>query len=168
MNKSGKIKRMFPKLHLTLNKIEMLMITFVIAISGVNMEMGYTNIADSIGKKIIFYIYLNESIERLELQKNDLKNNINKSNLIKENYKFQDFIKLINFNTIEYLKLGCFFLDILTFVPSDIFEKSFNQKEGLYKNEVAKLIINPIHFDEIKKNIIIDPATLPMICKPIK
>jgi hypothetical protein len=47
-----------------------------------------------------------------------------------------------------------------------VFEKEFDQIEGLLKHEPAKLIINPIHFEEIKNNLIVDPASLPMICEP--
>jgi hypothetical protein len=35
--------------------------------------------------------------------------------------------------------------------PSDIFERIFDYKEGLFKKELAKLIVNPIYFEEIKK-----------------
>ena len=37
--------------------------------------------------------------------------------------------------------------------PTDIFEKEFDQRLGLFKKEPARLIINPIHFEDIKKNI---------------
>jgi DNA-directed RNA polymerase, mitochondrial len=54
------------------------------------------------------------------------------------------------------------------YYPGDIFERFFDNKEGYFKNELARLVINPTHFEDIKNNIIVEPASLPMICEPNK
>jgi hypothetical protein len=51
INKRGTLQIKFPKFYFMLNKIEFLMITFSLAIHGVNLEMGYTNILALKGKK---------------------------------------------------------------------------------------------------------------------
>jgi|SRR5215469_4968670 len=159
MYKKGVLRRKFPNIYKSLNKIEILMITFTIALSGIHKEMGYTTISASIGKKIIQFIYLNENIQILGNKE---------SSLIKDNYSYLEFINILNYDNVNILRLGTFFLDILSIFPTDIFEKEFDPVEGLLKSEPARLIINPNHFDSIKNNLIVDPASLPMICEPTK
>jgi hypothetical protein len=131
MFKANRVKDAIPKLHYLLNKLEFLMIAFGIAITFVNKEIGYTHICGIIGRKIIQYIYINESL---------------KNELIKNSYNFYDFIKFIDLKDVDILKLGDFFLDILMHFPTDIFIKTFDMKEGFLKHEPAQLEINPIFF----------------------
>jgi hypothetical protein len=162
MEKKGVLKRRFPNIYKSLNKIEILMITFAIALSGIHREMGYTTISGSIGKKILHFIYLNDNVENIKVFGNK------ESILIKDKYSYLEFINILDYDNVKILKLGTFFLDILSNFPNDIFEKEFDQVEGILKNEPTRLIINPVHFDSIKTNLIVDPASLPMICKPNK
>jgi hypothetical protein len=52
--------------------------------------------------------------------------------------------------------------------PTDIFKRDFNQRDGFLRNETAKLKINPTYYEEIKNNLVLEPAALPMVCKPIE
>jgi hypothetical protein len=44
----------------------------------------------------------------------------------------------------------------------------FNNAEGYYSNETQKLTIDVSYLDNIQKDIMIEPASLPMICEPVK
>jgi hypothetical protein len=68
-------------------------------------------------------------------------------------------------NTIQILKLGDFFMTLLYTFPSDLFQKNV-KLDSYYTNEPFYLIINKDYLEEIKKNIIINPMTLPMISPP--
>jgi hypothetical protein len=153
---SGNLKRRFPSIYLYLNKIEIMMITFGIAISGINLELGYTNLCEIIGRKIVYYIYINNYTE--------IPNSLNNT----EKLSFNKFIEFIKLNQIEMIKLGDAILTLLMNDPNDIFERVFDAKEGYLKNEPARLIINGVHLEEIKNNLVIEPASLPMICEPNK
>jgi DNA-dependent RNA polymerase len=154
---SSRLKRKYPTIYPVLNKIELLMITFGISMTAINCNMGYNYITEIIGKKIIFYLFLN-NLDIL-IKHNNLK-------ISKEEITYQNFLETFNLNKMQIFSLGDFFLDILSHFPSEIFERKFNEKEGLLKNEPATLVINHEHFEEIKNNLIVEPSSLPMICKP--
>jgi hypothetical protein len=161
----GLIETSFPTLHFALNKMEILMIVFAVAITYINRNVGYTNICNIVGNKIIFNIYFNEFISIFPFYKGDNKNN----KKIKDIHTFDEFIKLINLKKYDSLRLGDFYLDrVFMRYPTDIFQRDFNQKEGFLKHETVKLIINPKYFYEIKENPVIEPSSLPMVCKPIE
>jgi DNA-directed RNA polymerase, mitochondrial len=160
----GRIKNIFSIIYPVLNKIEILMIVYSIASTYANKNIGYTYICSIIGKKILYYIYLNEKLYNLTLENKNFK----PSDFIKDKYKYSEFVELINFNIENLIKLGDYFLNILMNYPSDIYERNFDMKEGFLKNETAKLEINPLYLEEYKNNIIVDTAVLPMVCEPNK
>jgi hypothetical protein len=142
------------------------MLSYGLAITYINHNVGYNHICGIVGKKIIFYIYMNEKIKNFPFKPNNLEL-IKDKKLIKDYYTFDEFKKIIDLKNFDHFTLGDFFIgNILMRFPTNIFKREFNQKEGFLNNETAKLTINPIYLDEIKNNPIIEPAALPMICKP--
>jgi DNA-directed RNA polymerase len=82
---------------------------------------------------------------------------------------FHEFKEQINLTDMEIIKLGNFFLDILCRFPSDMFEKIFEEgsNDGSYQG-IAKLGFNHESIEAIRSNIVIEPASLPMLIEPIK
>jgi hypothetical protein len=162
--------------------MEILMLTFDVCISCVLKEIKYSYSCFELGRKIIKYIFLTKKLKdlpELELElntenllkyyKNTTELNIEKI-LIKQNYlNTIEFSKVINFEfEKDYILLGDFFMQLLIAFPANIFERDFNKLDGYYQKEPAHLVVNSDYLDEIKKNITIDPASLPMVCEPLK
>jgi DNA-directed RNA polymerase len=76
--------------------------------------------------------------------------------------KYKEEIKYSNDLPI---KLGDFVINLLTQFPHDLFERKFNPS-SFYSRESVALNINPLYLDDIRNNIIVNPYTLPMLCKP--
>ena len=61
-------KKKFPTVYQYLNDFKLIIVTYAVAIYGVNMKMGYNNICSLIGRKVIFQIYcdyiLSEDIDK--------------------------------------------------------------------------------------------------------
>lgn len=105
-NDKNTLKRKFKKYYLALNKMEILLITYVIAYSSINNSIGYTHLSDIIGQRIMQYIYLNEKIIIIK----DDKNYINIENeFIKDHFTFTEFLEIISSDNMEKIKLGDFF-----------------------------------------------------------
>jgi hypothetical protein len=68
-NDKGVIKDNFPNLHYALNNLEILMLTYGVATTYSNHNLGYNYICGLTGKKIIFHIYLTEKIKNFLLKK---------------------------------------------------------------------------------------------------
>jgi len=98
-----------------------------------------------------------------EMIKNKIKENKNLS--IETLTSYKQFKESLGLNQEKILKLGAFFIYMLSIFPADIFERSIQFDESKY-GELAVLKINSEHLEEIKKNIIIPPSSLPMICLP--
>jgi hypothetical protein len=67
--------------------------------------------------------------------------------------------------TEDIYKLGDFFLTLLQSYPRDLFYREI-RKDSYYTKDPCYLKVNGSYLDKIRKNIIIDPKTLPMICQP--
>ena len=158
----GVLKKKFPNAYFYLNDFHLLMITYMIALNSVSRNMGYTATARFIGSRIIQYIYFNNI--KKKNNKNQLEINSIKENL--ENY--EDFVKFIKITSNEdFIRLGDFFLTILTQYPSDIFERGYNQFDSYINQVDIKLVFNKVLNTEILENIVVDPFALPMICPPV-
>ena len=152
------LKRKFPSVYKYLNDFKLIIVTYAVAINGVNMRMGYNNICSLIGRKVIFQIYCDY------IQSKDRELDKEPENTEKKEVSIEDFRNTISFDNIDYIKLGSFLLDLLMTYPVNLFEKSF--KDGIY--EMAKLEFNESNLDIIRDNLFIDPNSLPMIHKPCK
>ena len=167
--KKGRVKKTFPTIYPFLNNFEVLLIAFGISFSGVNFNMGYTNICSLIGKKVVTQIFL-EYLKNSKKFKNIIKSNdeillINYFN--SDNKDIKEFYSFINFNQFDYIKLGNFLLELLITYPAEIFEKVFDDTINQHKNEVARLKFNENRLESIKNSSIIEPASLPMVCRPL-
>lgn len=163
----GKTNKYFynSKLKPFVSKIEMLMITFCIAITYAQKEIGYNYLCGIIGNKIIRYIYLNEKIDNFStyLDEYKPKTSLNKTkdpSLIKDFFEINEFIKFLELEEPkDYLALGHFYLEIFSKFPTGIFMSIFNNAEGYYSNETQKLTIDVSYLDNIQKDIMIEPAS---------
>ena len=140
INKKGIIRRKFSLLQ-DLDNIEYILLTFCLCVTYIN-KLSYTSIAESVGNNIIYKIYQKSVYNTL----NEFKNSI-------------------NFDKILSIKLGDFFITLLSQYPNDLFERSY-KPDSFYTKETSILTFNSEFVEEIKENIIIHPNSLPMICKP--
>lgn len=114
-----------------------------------------------IGNAITYKVYT----ERNRKKRSTKVANKNKDNGCLLSYN--KFIEDIGFSQQDFIKLGDFYLQILSQFPHNIFEREFS-KSFYFTREQAKVIINPRFIEELRVNIIIDPASLPMVCPPVK
>jgi DNA-dependent RNA polymerase len=137
-----------------LNKFEYIVVAFSFGLTYYN-RINYTTIAVIIGKHIYYLIYKKRREQAI------------KQNCDIEFPSFINWLRKLKINSDrECVKLGDFFLSMLSTFPSDLFEREVNEKYTRTKHGSSVLIINSEHVDAIKDNIVIYPATLPMICKP--
>jgi len=147
------LKRKFPLLHDDLNKIEMLIITYITVIAYYN-KMKQTALATKTGEIIFFEIY-----------KSRIKNDTISKDLSGKIISFLEFKEELKFDSKEAFKLGYYFINIFLMFPHNLFE-SVMEDEPFNYTAAMKLIINKDYIDDIKENIIIHPSSLPMVCKP--
>nr|QWO71393.1 RNA polymerase [Termitomyces bulborhizus] len=142
----------FPEVGNDLNKLEFLILTFTLSLSLYTWS-SYNYIAIKLGKELL---YLNYKLKYKKKKSN--------SNSIKG---FETYRKELNLKseTEFYLKLGDFFLSIFQQFPHDIFIRKINLK-SYFTGEAYTLDVNKDYLEDIKNNLIINPNTLPMICKP--
>lgn len=144
-NYKRRSNRIIPILTDTIENLEYVLITFALIISYHN-KMGYTALAQIIGNNIIYYYYTN----------------VVKSKSKKDNIEWNEFKKLNNITDLRSVLLGDYFLTC--FIFSGLIYKEFNREES----DIAIVKFNTDYLDEIKKNLIISPSTLPMLCEPAK
>ena len=137
-----------------LNKIDYLLITFSLCIT-LYSRLSYNNLAIKVGEELIYLMYSTEILNKGKGKNKPIFMTF-KEYKIKENID----LKLT-------VKLGDFFMSILQQFPHEIFNREIISN-SYYTSEPYRLSINQDYFEEIKNNIIINPNTLPMICKPIK
>jgi hypothetical protein len=142
-NYKRRSKRIIPVLTDTIENIEYVLITFALIISYHN-KMGYTALAQIIGNNIIYYYYKNVIMGT------------------KDNIEWNNFKKINNITDRRSVLLGDYFLTCFDF--SGIIYREYNHA----KSDIALVKLNKDYLDEIKKNLIISPSTLPMLCKPAK
>lgn len=71
----------------------------------------------------------------------------------------------INYKDNLPIQLGEFFISILSQNPHDIFERKFHASSFITKESVS-LNINSTYLEDIRNEIMVNPYTLPMLCKP--
>lgn len=144
MAENNYLKKKFPKLSNELNKIDFLVLTFSLCISLYSWS-SYNNIAVRLGKEILYLNY--------KLKYNNKK------------LSFDEYKENLSVNNEFYLKLGDFFMSFLQQFPHDIFVRKI-KIASYFSNEPYSLEVNKEYLEEIKNNLVINPNTLPMICKP--
>nr|QWO71402.1 RNA polymerase [Asterophora parasitica] len=158
MFNKGILKQKFPYAYDYLNDFNLLMITYLVALNSATRKIGYTATARLLGSKIIQYLYY----------KNKKETESSKENISEQiNFSYEDFFtKLEIFTNEEIIRLGDFFLNILTNYPSDIFEREFDQYESYMNSVNVKIKININNYQEILDNLVIESFALPMVCPP--
>lgn len=154
MAKSKYLKKKFHKLGEELNKIEYLILTFSICIS-LYSRLSYNAIAIKIGKDILYLNYKNIY----------LKNKKKITDECVEFISFDDYQKSLEIDKKFYVKLGDFFMTLLQTYPHDLFHREVTL-DSYYTKEPFLLKLNNDYLEDIKKNIILNPTTLPMLCRP--
>jgi len=139
-NYKRRSNRMIPVLTDTIENLEYVLITFALIISY-HTKMGYTALAQIIGNNIIYYYYKNVVMSKSK----------------KDNIEWNEFKNINNITDKRSVLLGDYFLTC--FIFSGIIYKEFNREES----DVAIIKFNTDYLDEIKKNLIISPSTLPML-----
>jgi hypothetical protein len=172
--KQNYLKKKFPLLHNELNKIDFIILAFTIGVSY-HARMSYTGITMSLGNLIVYlvYKYRSDLLAKANLQMidNDCANSdkINEggSRQSHKQMSYDKFRASLNMSSSDIIKLGDYFLELLTIYPINIFEREVNPA-SYYNQETSKLTISKDCIDELKQNIMIHPSSLPMICKPNK
>lgn len=153
------LKRRFPKIHDKIKK-EHLILSFSL-IFTYHTRLGFTAIAIIIYKNIIFNLYKEIILKKLT--------NIKEGDLLNIN-EFEKSIGLED--KIDKLRLGSFFIEIFSQFPTNVFERSYRNLDPLdtemYDFDQAILILNKNYLDILKKDLIIHPTSLPMLCPPNK
>nr|QWO71396.1 RNA polymerase [Termitomyces sp. K1Ag] len=147
LEKNKRISRKFSSnlINKNLNRMELILLTFSYGITYSN-RLSYTKICQILGDQILYYLFRN-TVHEYETW---------------AEYSF----KVKEIESPEFsIYLGDFFMNLLSVYPHDIFER-INNPASFYTKETASLIINPTYLEDIRKNLILLPYTLPMICKP--
>jgi hypothetical protein len=149
-DKKGYLKRKFPLIDQKLNDINILLITFAIILNFMNIR-SFTSIAITIFKEIFIYLYINE-------------------NKIYDPILYKNYIKRLGYENIEdQINFGSYFIEIFSEYPNKVFERKYKDNYNYDSDfDTAILVINDEYYDIIKNNIIVQPTSLPMICKPLE
>jgi hypothetical protein len=116
-----------------------------------------------IGNAITYQVFSS----RLKREIRGAKKEDNKVKMTENKITYDRFIEDIGFKGNDFVRLGDFFLQLLSQYPHNIFERVY-YKTFYFTREQAKLIINPKYLKEIKDNVIIHPSSLPMLCPPVE
>lgn len=137
-NKKGVMKKSFGELSIHILEKKYVYIGFSHLTTNY-YKYGETNLAYNIAKDVLWHIYRNH---------------------YKRSFKFfNDFKTHFNVDERMILKIGHIFIDLLcTQLDPPIFEREFC---GGYR-----IKINGDYKDKILENLIINPQSLPMVCKP--
>lgn len=190
------IKRKFPKAYDKFN-IDLLIIAFSTIFTH-HQNLGFNSIAFIISNNILFYWYKKDVLKKYK-KYNDKSSLNDESNLsflaIDEDVNYisiQEYSKSLGLDKkVDKLKLGSFFIEIFSYPPTNVFERSYKNIDPIQDNEnigldhkdkndilvelhddelysLAILILNEDYVNNLKKDFIINHVSLPMICKPLK
>lgn len=163
MSENKYLIKKFPELGNELNKIEYIILTYSLCVS-LYQRLGYTALAGKAGGDILYLIYKNALLNNKKSSSN-VTSQLAKCLLITSDVNFSEFKKLLNIDEEYQLILGDFFMSILQAYPNAIFNREIS-KDSFYTKNTVKLGINSEYLEDIKKNLIINPNTFPMLCKP--
>jgi hypothetical protein len=149
MEKNKYLVRKFPQLGDLLNSLELILLTFSLCLS-LYTRLSYNSLAIKVGEEILYWVWKKNKKGRFTEE-------ISRS--------YRDYKEAINMDTINILKLGDFFLSLLQTYPHEVFIREI-KLDSYYTNEPYFLKINSEYLEDIKKNLIINPMSLPMICQP--
>lgn len=158
MRENNYFKKKFPKLDnfTDLNTIDYIVIAFTTCLT-LYKRFSYNYLAINIGKNILNYIYYKEKDKKIQT-------GIGNPSIV--NLSFEEFKKIVEITELEQtFEFGNFYLEILQRFPHELFKRKV-KLDSYFTNEPYFLDLNKDYIDVIKQNIIINPKTLPMICKP--
>jgi hypothetical protein len=155
MSENNYLNKKFPQFCDELNKIDFLVLTFSLCVS-LYSRLSYTAIGVKVGEEII---YLNYKLKyNNKVRKQNAKNGI-------ITISYDDYKNSLNINVTKIFELGDFFMSILQRFPHEIFNRR-TKLDSYFTKEPYLLELNKEFLDDVKANLIINPNTLPMICKP--
>jgi hypothetical protein len=161
--KRNTLKRKFPELHEELNNFNFILMAFVVGVTYAN-RLSYTSICQNVGKHILDYLdQTRKNTKTNTLYSQNKENNVAVSLDVKEN--IDEYLKLQNSSNRLEIKIGDFFIDLLTREPHDLFERNPN-RFSYYNKEGFDLTINSNYLNLIRENIVLTAYSLPMLCKP--
>lgn len=147
--KRGYLKKRFGLLEeiILLNSKDCIVHSFTLILVYLD-RASYTSIAITLGNRLLFVLYMKST-------------NLSDS--------FNEYKSIHGFTTTaSILKLGVFFIDLLSEYPTDVFEKQYKNNGINEMNESATLEVNSDYVSMIKENLILHPSSLPMVCEPNK
>lgn len=147
MEENNYLSRKFSTIGGRLNNLDYIILTFSLCLA-LYSRINYNSLALKIGGEILFHMW-------------------NKEVRCKYNHdlSFTEFKNSVKMDTVNILKLGDFFMSLLQTYPHDLFYRNI-KIDSYYTNEPYSLNINNDFLEDIKKNIIINPITFPMIVQP--
>ena len=141
---------------------EGVMLSYFIGVDCVIKEMSHTTTILKIGNTILTNIFLRE--RRLYIKDNDLK-----ADQILESdkyFSYENFLRHFLIENDDILFIGDHFLNFLLGYPLQVFEKTFNHRNGLLLGEGASIKFSDKYIHDVNKTVIINPHSFPMLCQP--
>ena len=81
-------------------------------------------------------------------------------------YSYENFCLSYNILDKDILFIGDYFLDFFLGHPILLFEKDFDISKGLELSEPTKIKFSGYYIDAVNQTVIINPNSMPMLCKP--
>jgi hypothetical protein len=171
MSEQNYLKKKFPKLHLNLNEIDYLILTFSLCVT-LYSRLSYNSLVLRVGEEIIYLIYKKEILNK---NKKFTSSPENTGFLLSEDVEstsftgpsYNDYKNSLEIENVDIIKIGDFFISIFQQFPHDIFNRKILDN-SFYTHEPYTLEINKEYLEDLKSNLIINPNTLPMLCLPNK
>lgn len=139
-NRYPKLSRTLPNFLNLINKMEYIIIAISIVLTFHHFS-SYTNIAYKIGSSILFDIYFNNYMSVFS--------------------KFKEFKINYKFTQENIIRLGHIFVFmlILNGIIKEVYDKDFSGR--------TSIAIEQDYLNEIVSNMIVEPYSLPMVCRPL-
>jgi len=140
-----------------------LLIAYTIIITYYN-KLKWTHISYILGNAILIE-FLKWNIKKYKKSDKKLDKKSILDNIDYKNLSFEKFKEKLEIKNESVILLGDYFIELLSIFPHNIFERSYDFKSPSTKDGAIIKINNDL-IEDIKKNIIIHPKSLPTVCKP--